>query len=39
MQVDGQALARMNEEFRAKNPALFQKLQEAKRTAQLQKQR
>lgn len=39
MKVDEEALAKLNQEFRDKNPALFQKLQDAKRAAQLQKQR
>ena len=39
MKVDEEALARLNQEFRDKNPALFQKLRDAKRAGQLQKQR
>ncbi len=39
MQVDEEVIARIRKEFRDKNPALFQRLEEARRAAQLQKQR
>ena len=39
MQVDEEAIARIRKEFRDKNPALFRRLETARRAAQLQKQR
>jgi uncharacterized protein (DUF433 family) len=39
MKVDEEALTKLNEEFRAKNPALFQKLRETKQASQFEKQR